>query len=297
MRANKVVMVRPASFGFNEETAKDNEFQNQKAIDARNIALDEFDKAVEKLRTFDIEVLVLADQVQPVKPDAIFPNNWIQLRPDNTIALFPMFAKNRRLERQTKHIDLLKEAFDVQNIEDLTEFEENGTHLEGTGSLVFDHFNKVGYASISIRTDKSLAKEYITNLGYKPVIFSAKSSNNKDIYHTNVVMAIADKYAIICDEIIKEKNKVISHIAQNRSLILITEEQMNSFCGNCIELENQSGESILVMSKSAYNGFTGSQKQIIEQHSQICIIDIPIIESIGGGSARCMIAENFLLKK
>lgn len=286
-------MIRPVAFQFNEETAGSNHFQNNVEVSLEEIQL-EFDNAVQKLRDFSIEVLVIEDTLQPTKPDAIFPNNWIQLK-SKEIVLFPMFTENRRAERRQDIVDQLRTDFQVDQVNDLSHFETEGQILEGTGSVVFDQYNKVGYATISSRTYENLAKSYIEKSGYAAEVFTS-SVEGKEIYHTNVIMAITEHVIIVCMDVIDEDG--IQAINKSEKLIMeLTIDQMNSFAGNMLELNGPNDESVLVMSQIAYNSLSIGQVDILENLHEICCLSINNIEKVGGGSARCMIAENFLTKK
>lgn len=287
------MMIRPVAFQFNEETAGSNHFQNNVDTSIEDIQ-NEFDEAVQKLREFGVDVLVIEDTMEPVKPDAVFPNNWIQLK-QKEIVLFPMFADNRRKERRQDILDQLSQTYHVNKVNDLSSYESKGQILEGTGSVVFDQYNKVGYASISARTDEGLAKSYIEESGYQAEVFTA-SVEGKEIYHTNVIMAITEHVIIVCMDVI-DKNGIEAIIKSGKMVMEISIDQMNSFAGNMLELNGPNEESILVMSQTAYDSLNIDQVDILENLHQICCLSIDKIEQIGGGSARCMIAENFLSKK
>ena len=302
---DKVMMVRPASFQFNSETAVSNAFQKKiDHLSSESIlekAKEEFDAFVNKLRLHKIEVLVILDTISPTKPDAIFPNNWISMGTDGKVFLFPMCTPNRRLERRKSIIDELNEKFKIVEISDISESENNGVFLEGTGSIIFDHLNNTAYACISPRTDEDLFKSHCQEIGYTPVCFYSKDKNDLLVYHTNVMLTIGIDFAIICTETIKdlnERNQVLNTLKNDgKQVIEITEDQMNQFAGNMLQLKNKDGQSFLVMSKSAFNSLTDLQLKQIEPLTNIISVDIPTIETIGGGSARCMMAEIFLESK
>lgn len=286
-------MIRPVAFQFNEETAGSNHFQNKVDTSIDEIQK-EFDSAVQKLKDVGISVVVFEDTLEPVKPDAVFPNNWIQLK-RGEIVLFPMFAENRRMERRQDIIDQLSETFQVEAINDLSPYESQGKILEGTGSVVFDHYSMVGYASVSSRTDEILARAYIKESGYVAEVFNS-SVDEKEIYHTNVIMAITEHVIIVCMDVINEEG--IQAINRSGKLVMeISIEQMNAFAGNMLELNGLNEQSVLVMSQTAYDSLSIGQKDILENLHEICCLSIDQIEKIGGGSARCMIAENFLTRK
>lgn len=294
MRTNNVVMVRPASFGFNGETARSNSFQVEHSVKQEDI-LEEFDGAVLALREFGVNVLVIDDTPDSVKPDAIFPNNWLQLRWDNKAVVFPMLAENRRLERRQEIPDVISGKFQMNSIVDLSVSEDEGRFLEGTGSVVFDHYEKVAYACVSPRTNEELARDYISSLDYTPIIFRARSEG-LDIYHTNVVMAVTEHFLVICIEAIEVKDQILFS-GGSKPIMEISREQMNNFAGNMLELEDGKGNPLLVLSERALGSLKRDQVQMLSEHHAICTLAINNIERIGGGSARCMIAENFLNKK
>jgi hypothetical protein len=299
---HKVMMVRPVNFGFNPETAASNAFQQKQEIENLNeIAQEEFDYYVDLLEDKGIEVIVIEDSENPIKPDAIFPNNWISMHEDGKLILYPMQAQNRRLERRQEIIDFIKSEFDVKEIIDLTEAENNGFYLEGTGSIVFDHTHKKAFACLSPRTDKNLLEALCEILAYKSVSFIAKDQNNQEIYHTNVMMCVGEKYCIVCLESIKnvdERNLVIEEITNTgRAIIEISLQQMGEFAGNMLELKNESGAKFLIMSKRAFLSLDENQKTKIQEFVQIIHPELKHIEKIGGGSARCMLAEIFLSEK
>lgn len=301
-KTNKVLMVRPVCFGFNEETAVNNYYQQNDGAASNEIqdkALIEFDNMVKKLKENGVNVKVLQDTKEPYTPDSIFPNNWFSTH-KNTLVLYPMFAKNRRLERREDIRDLIDEYGKIKRI-DYSPKEENEVFLEGTGSLVLDRENKKAYCALSPRANESLLDEFCKDLGYKKVAFSAYQTvenERKLIYHTNVMMAMGEKYAILCSDCIdntEERKRVVSELEENKKeIIFITEEQVQNFLGNAIELENDKKESLLIMSSTAYNTLTKEQKATIEKYSKIIPVDVSTIEKYGGGSARCMIAEMYI---
>ena len=306
---NRLIMLRPACFCFNTETAISNAFQNPSYAQnssANNIqqqALIEFDRMVDKLRTNGIHVDVFQDTSLPIKPDAIFPNNWFSTHPDGTIVLYPMLAENRRLERRTDLIQHLIHTHHVTAVIDFSAYEQRQEFLEGTGSLVLDRLNRKIYAVRSPRTHTNIIDHWMKVLDYhRPaIIFDSVDSNDQAIYHTNVMMAIGTNLAVICSESIKndgERTRVIESLKENssRTIVEITLEQMNHFAGNMLEVQNEHGESFLVMSKAAHDCLTDEQRQSIERtKTKLLDFDVSTIEQCGGGSARCMIAENFLL--
>ena len=290
-------MVRPDHFAFNSETAASNAFQNEispgEKEHARAIALKEFDAFVERLKESDIDVHVFNSPVEDYASDAVFPNNWISFHEDGRVILYPMLTKNRRVERRQEIVDMLSKKFLVSEVVDISYNEEQGRILEGTGSIVFDHINRVAYANCSARTNKELFKEVCSQLGYRDVLFRAYDKNGLDIYHTNVLMAIGDGYAVICLDTldIEDKERVIASMKEDGlEIIDISFEQMCSFAGNMIQLENRAGEKFVVMSQSAFESLSPDQKEKIVGFNKIISADLNTIETIGGGSARCMIA-------
>lgn len=303
---NTILMIRPASFQYNEETAVSNDYQKKiEGISKENIvakAQAEFDAMVQVLRDKKIEVLVIEDSKTPEKPDAIFPNNWISTRPDGAVFLYPMKTPNRRLERSVAVLYVLKNNFSVSEIKDYSNYEKQDIALEGTGSIVFDHNAKVAYACLSPRTDKDLLEKLCTEIGYTAHIFNAVDANGKDIYHTNVVMAVGEGFVVIglCAVTNEEEKKALLARFENDGLEVIdlSSEQLNTaFAGNMLQVKNTEDEKFLVMSQRAFNSLSENQKNQLQKHTQLLPTPIDIIEQIGGGSARCMMAEIFLAPK
>ena len=299
-------MISPVNFGLNKQTVESNAFQNKDVkMDAKTSqskAKKEFDKFVKLLRSKGIEVIEVADTKKPFTPDSIFPNNWISFHQDGTIGLYPMMAKNRRLERRQDLIEQLHESHQISKVVDMTKFEFHGKFLEGTGSLVLDRVNKIAYACISPRTDKLVLEVFAKHLGYKKVIpFHSVDKEGQQIYHTNVMMCIADKIAILCEDSIphsKELEKVKKNLTETgHKIISISYKQMNKFAGNMLQVQNADGKKYLIMSKSALGSLDPKQIKQIEKHCEILSSPIPTIENLGGGSVRCMMAEVFLPKK
>lgn len=292
-----ILMIRPVNFVFNEQTAGSNAFQNRNAEQQRvqDNALQEFDRFVNLLRENGVEVIVIDDTTEPHTPDSIFPNNWVSFHNDGTVFLYPMMAENRRLERREDIITQLEDEFKVKHVIDLSHFEHENKFLEGTGSMVLDRENKIAYACLSPRTDKEVLEAFCKDSGYEPVLFHAVDQNGMDIYHTNVLMCVGSSYAVICLDSIKdeaEKQNVINALqSTQKQTVAISFEQMNHFAGNMLEVLNKSGESLLVMSKSAWDSLNYEQKAILSSFSKPLYSDISTIENNGGGSARCMMAE------
>ena len=300
-----VLMIEPAAFGFNAETAKNNYFQvNSENAETQNRALQEFNNFVEKLRSKGINVITVKDTLEPHTPDSIFPNNWISMHQDGTVVLYPMCAVNRRWERRNDILEILKRNFSVKEILDLSASENEGKFLEGTGSMIFDHENKLAYGSVSLRLDEQLFRDFCKKFGFTPIVFhSYQTANNErlPIYHTNVMMCVADQFVVICLDCIDdetERVKVVNAIVNSgKEIIEISENQMQQFAGNMLQVQNSEGKKFLVMSQSAYQSLTPEQISNIEKYSEIIYSDLETIETNGGGSARCMLAEVFLEKK
>ena len=290
-------MIRPVSFGFNEQTAESNAFQtrstNQQQVQAN--ALAEFDGLVKILRDNHINVTVIEDTLQPHTPDSIFPNNWVSFHAGGDVFLYPMQAKNRRLERREDIIRTLADDFNIKHVIDLSRFERENKFLEGTGSMVLDRENKIAYACLSPRTDKDTLATFCRQAGYKAVTFHALDANGLAIYHTNVLMCIGSRFCVICLDSITnttEKESVINSLnATNKEIIEISFDQMNHFTGNMLEVKNTDGDTLIVMSQSAYKSLSEEQISAISKFGKLIYADINTIETNGGGSARCMIAE------
>lgn len=294
---NKILLIRPANFGFNDETRGSNTFQKELSDSAETIrqrALFEFDEFAQTLRARGVDVFVFDDTILPPKTDAVFPNNWVSFHADGTVVLYPMLSANRRLERRADIIGSLGQKFEIANIIDLTPYEREGRFLEGTGSIVFDHNNRVAYAAISPRTDKELFISICEKLKYEPLTFTARDLNGVEIYHTNVLMCIGKEFAVICLESIaddKERANVFDRLTTNGlDIVSLTFDQMNSFAGNMLALS----DDLLIMSQRALESLTAAQKITLEKYCELLPLAIPTIETVGGGSARCMIAEIFL---
>lgn len=302
---SNLMMVRPANFQFNAETATSNSFQhtieNLSKQELQHKVLEEFDEYVQKLTLHKINVLEIQDTSEPIKPDAIFPNNWISMQEDGTIFLYPMCNENRRLEVRSDIVEKIKQDFEVVVVNDLRNHLEENKFLEGTGSIIFDHIYKIAYACISPRTDENLFLAYCNSIAYKPIYFHSTNQENKAIYHTNVMLTIGDTFAVIClESIIDEAERKLvkdSLTNTNHEIIEITFEQMNAFAGNMLQVINEDNKTYLVMSETAFDSLRYEQIQQIEAHTSILSVSIPTIETIGGGSARCMLAEIFLKKR
>lgn len=301
-------MIRPVAFRMNEQTAVNNYYQKvldgltPQTVNAK--AQEEFDTFVKKLRMVGVNVIVVDDTVEPDTPDSIFPNNWISFHENGDVTLYPMFAENRRAERREDILDILEdEGFVINEIMDYTSAEEDNIFLEGTGSLLLDRENGKAYCALSPRADEELMIEFCEDFELSPVIFEAFQTVNgerKLIYHTNVMMCIGDTFAVICADCIddkKERKMVLDSLkGDEKDIILITEDQVNNFAGNMLEVKANDGKRYLVMSSSAYHSLTKKQIAQLEQHVTILHSSLDTIEACGGGSARCMMAEIFLPK-
>lgn len=300
--ASTLLMVEPNDFGFNEETSESNSFQKKSEMnDLKEKAMLEFKNAIDLLSKNGIDVITFPSPENFKCPDAVFPNNWFSTHQNGQLIIYPMLTLNRRAERNPFIIDYLKNNFEVTEIIDLSKNENENKILEGTGSIVFDHENKLAYACISPRTNENLLDEICKKLNYTPIVFEALDLNGNQIYHTNVVMAIGKKYVVICLDCIEnslEKSMIRQKIKEiGKELIEISISQMNSFAGNMLEVQNSEGKSILVMSQSAFESLNPLQKENLSKYSQLLPIDIKTIETIGGGSARCMMAEIYFDSK
>lgn len=306
---NSILMIRPVAFRMNEQTAVNNYYQKvldgllPETVNAK--AQQEFDAFVEKLRAVGINVTVVEDTKTPDTPDSIFPNNWISFHENGDVALYPMFAENRREERREDILDLLEdEGYRIDNIVDYTSAEEDNIFLEGTGSLLLDRANGKAYCALSPRADEELFIEFCEDFDYAPVIFEAFQTVNgerKLIYHTNVMMCLGETFAVICADCIddkKERKMVLDNLkADGKEIILITEDQVNNFAGNMLEVRGKDDKRYLIMSTAAYKSLKPVQIEKLEYHCEIISSSLDTIEACGGGSARCMMAEIFLPKE
>lgn len=302
-----LLMVRPVGFRMNEQTAVNNYYQkvldNLSAEEVNKTAEVEFDRFVKVLRNKGINVVVVDDTVDPDTPDSIFPNNWVSFHADGRVGLYPMYAENRRLERREDVISILQNqhGLQVNEIVDFTEFEEHDKFLEGTGSMVLDRHYKIAYAALSQRTDRKAFEHFCSVFDYAGVVFSANQTvgeNRKPIYHTNVMMCVANHFAILCADCIddpEERDMVVETLKDSgKEIVFISEDQAHRFAGNMLEVLNSEGKNHLVMSTSAYESLTEAQIETIEKYAEIIHSSLDTIEACGGGSARCMMAEVFL---
>ena len=299
-----VLMIRPVRFRTNEETIVNNYFQKGINITQEEInrkAQQEFDTLVQKLREVGVHVIQVEDIYEQDTPDSIFPNNWISFHNNGDVAIYPMFAENRRRERREDILDIVEEAgFEIENVFDYTEAENEGIFLEGTGAMVLDRIHRKAYCALSPRASEELFIEFCEDFEYTPVIFRAFQKTDgelKPIYHTNVMMALGRTFAIVCLDTIKDKNEcknVLNHLKEDKKeIITISREQVDYYAGNMLEVKGKE-HSYLVMSQTAYESLTPQQIEAIERHTQILYSDLSTIEICGGGSARCMLAEVFL---
>ena len=298
-------MVRPVQFRMNEETAVNNFFQED--LELRNSVInrqaqEEFDTFVQKLRKEGIRVIVGEDRLETDTPDSIFPNNWVSFHKDGTVVVYPMYAENRRRERREDIFAILEEeGFEIRQILDYTRAELEGYFLEGTGSILMDRENQKAYCALSDRADEALFIEFCEEFEVTPVIFTANQSvdgKRLPIYHTNVMMCIGEQFAVICLDAIddkKERKNVLDHLrSDGKEIIEISESQMHAFAGNMLQVLGTDGERLLVMSQSAHDSLNPDQIAVIEKSSRILSSPLDTIETCGGGSARCMMAEVFL---
>jgi hypothetical protein len=304
--ARAVLLVRPASFGFNAHTAASNAFQQAprsgREAESQELALREFDALAAALDRAGVEVLIASDTLQPPKPDAIFPNNWVSFHDDGTVTLYPLLAPNRRPERREDILErVVREGqFRVSRTVDLTYREAEGKFLEGTGSLVLDRAHRVAYASLSPRTDLDVLGEFAQQLDYELVTFEAQGRAAQPVYHTNVVMAIGTRFAVVCGEAIAQplhREAVFNRLrASGHEVLDITLAQMFEFAGNLLELAS-ARDPVIALSTTAWQGLETPQRRVLESHATVLAAAIPTIERIGGGGVRCMLAELHLPKR
>lgn len=298
-----ILMVRPANFAFNEETAANNAFQsrdNKLSAEAlRDKAVEEFDGFVARLREAGVDVIVAQDSPSPAKPDAVFPNNWVTFHQEGLVVTYPMFAPTRRLERSQAIIEqVLSHGFKVREHLRLEGMEAEGRFLEGTGSIIFDHQNRLAYACLSQRTDADLLEDLCQKIGYEKIVFRSVDGNGQDIYHTNVMMALGETFVVICLDTVRdpeERRRLEEVFARTgKEIVEISLEQMKRFAGNMLQVRNRAGDTILVMSSQAYSSLRPEQIECLQAHTRLLHAPIETIETYGGGSARCMMAEVFM---
>lgn len=303
---NTIVMIRPVQFRMNEETAVNNYYQENIGIaDANTKAQQEFDGFVKVLREAGVNVIVIDDDPDNNTPDSIFPNNWVSFHENGDVGLYPMFAINRRRERRPEVLDIIEASgFEIKNIVDYTIAEEEEVFLEGTGSLVLDRVNRKAYCALSARANEELLIEFCEDFEYNPVIFTAYQTVERKrlpIYHTNVMMGVGETFAIVCLDCIddkKERKNLVNHLKNDgKEVIVITEGQVGNFAGNMLQVAGSEDKRYIVMSSAAYKSLTKDQITRIKKHCEILHSDLTTIETLGGGSARCMMAEVFLPRK
>lgn len=298
MFASTILMIRPAAFGYNEQTAVNNSFQQNTSFEnLQHKVLEEFDDMVAAIRSAGIEVMVVDDTPDPPKPDAVFPNNWFCTMPDGSLSIFPMNAANRRIERREDLVEQLASIYNLSALHDWTTNEHLDVFLEGTGSMVMDHQTKTVYACISDRTNTALLEAFAESFSYKTFAFKATDRKGFPIYHTNVMMCIGSGFIVLCEEVID--NAAIEQVKaamaySGKEIISISYDQMKQFAGNMLQLKGGDGELYLVMSRSAFDSLSLQQKEALNKYTQLLPVNITTIETIGGGSARCMMAEIFV---
>lgn len=302
---NSVIMVRPANFGFNKETAENNAFQSDdgklSVKEIKEEALKEFDEMVDLLRKHDINVQVIEDTPKPVKTDAVFPNNWFSTHENGVIVTYAMFAESRRAERRDDIIADLEKDNVVHKHYSFDFYENDEQYLEGTGSIILDRVNKVLYSCLSPRTEARVLEKFAVLMSYSKVVFHANDQEGKPIYHTNVMMSLGVDFAIICMDTVEnevEKKEIVQFLKRSgKKIIEISMDQMNSFAGNMLQVESNEGKPYLIMSEQAHKSLDKAQIEEISQYTDIIKPAIPTIEHYGGGSVRCMLAEDFLTAK
>jgi hypothetical protein len=295
----EILMVRPYQFYFNQQTAANNFFQSNINIEnANELAIAEFDTMVEKLRAHQIKVKVIQDSQNPSTPDSIFPNNWVSTHIDGTLCFYPMYAENRRAERKSSVINFLQSNYKIQNTLDLTDLEKQGKFLEGTGSMVLDQQNKIAYGCLSERLDKQAFNYWCDKMQFKAISFKAVDDKVQPIYHTNVMMCMGNEFVVICLDSIpneNEKQMLLDSFKQtHKEVIEISQDQLNHFAGNMLQVFDIAEKPHLIMSEQAYQSLHTAQLKSLEKYNPIISISIPTIEALGGGSTRCMMAEIYL---
>ena len=297
------MMVRPARFAYNEETAQNNFFQQEGGADpamadvVAERALREFDGLVALLRRNDVDVIVVQDTAEPKTPDSIFPNNWFSSHSTGELVLYPMFAENRRMERKREVLDLLRRKMNHRKVVDLTHWEEEGEFLEGTGSMVFDRRRRIAYCCRSARTSETVLADFCSKMSFDPIVFDAVDTEGHPLYHTNIMMEIGMQVAVVCLESITEeshrKRVAAELISAGKVIVEISLDQLARFTGNMLEVKSRNGQPFMVMSASARDSLTIPQERTISTYNKILSVDLETIETHGGGSARCMLAEIF----
>lgn len=296
-----ILMVRPARFCYNAETAMTNHFQHELFLSPDQLQLQaaaEFDHMAATLQNNGIDVLVIDDTPDPIKPDAIFPNNWISTNAEGIISVFPMQAVSRRAEKRSDIIESLAQRFIVTAVEDWSHYEKEEQFLEGTGSMVIDHERKIIYACLSPRTHLEPVEKFAAVHGYRAIAFRAHDNQGKEIYHTNVMMSVGEGFAVLCPKAITDHDERVAVTqlleATGHEIIHITHEQMNAFAANLLQVKNKAGEKFVVMSQTAFDSLEDEKKERLQHYGNLLPVDVSIIENVEGGSVRCMMAEIFL---
>ena len=298
MAAERFLLLEPKAFAYNLQTAGSNVFQNYQGHNTALMAAREFEQVINTLDRASMDLHVFEDDDLPPKPDAVFLNNWFSTHPDGNLVIYPMMSKNRRAEVRFESLEWLHENYKVNELIDLRDFISYDKYLEGTGSLVFDHSSKKVYASLSARTSSTVASQLAEQLGYEALFYKALGPENTPIYHTNVVQFFAHGLAGLCTEIIEEKKAVVKAIEESdKQLFNFNYEQLTCFAGNMLAMNNSKGEAHIACSQKAWDSLDSKQKRTLEQHGNVLLFQIPTIEHVGGGSIRCMIAENYLPTK
>lgn len=296
---NHLLMIRPVHFGYNAATAVNNAFQvKNDDTDVQQKALEEFDNFVSLLLQKGVDVTVVEDTPEPHTPDSVFPNNWISFHEDGTVVLYPMFAENRRAERKQHVLDTIRKKFSQQSFTDLTPYEQSNLFLEGTGSMVLDRENKIAYACLSPRTSQKVLSDFGAKMGYRIVAFDAVDEKGFPIYHTNVMMCVADRYVVVCTDCIPDKGQrqllTDALSATGKEIVPVSYVQVNQFAGNMLQVKTKTGAPLLIMSSQAWESLSGEQQQKLLGFNEVVHAPLYTIEKNGGGSARCMMAEIFL---
>lgn len=299
--ASHLLMVRPAKFGYNKQTAVSNKFQRKTFFGDKNVsinALKEFDNAAQIFLDADVDVMIIQDTEDPPKPDAVFPNNWLGMLHGGHVHLFSMNAENRRPERDKKVLEQINKRFQINSMTDWSEYEQKEQYLEGTGSMIFDHNSRQVYAGLSDRTSLELLVKFCKDVDYKPVVFHAYGNSGLPIYHSNVMMSIGEGFALYCADAIRDEKEKAEVYAQlyytERDIIHIGMKQLDAFAANILQFRNRKNQKCIAISKAGFDSLNSSQKQTLQKHGELLIVPLPTIEKYGGGSIRCMLAEVFL---
>lgn len=295
--AKSLLLIRPAAFGFNPETAASNSFQKENGSNVRAAAQYEFDAFVLELQKNLVQTEIFEDSGSPVKPDAVFPNNWFSTHANGTLVLYPMQAANRRLERRNDIADFLKTKYRYHTVHDLSHYENEGKFLEGTGSIVFDHGNRIAYAALSPRTDRDVLLDLCEKIGYQPLVFNTSDRHGNAIYHTNVLLAVHPDTAVLCLDCIPDASdkRAVQRMLEisGKKIISISLEQLESFAGNMLFVKNKLNEDRVVLSEKAWNSLDENQQEELKAIASPITGKLDTIETCGGGSARCMLGELF----